>query len=246
MAGQPKLLVNAQLDKRSAANGLEREFQQLLTLQPQPAWIGYMVPSVRSVNLGCEYVSPEGRSVPGVVHLEPPDHAIILFRVTGGAVERVRVLSPDCEIDAGGVPVHWLDDVRPPESVALLGTLDRRQTVMAIAVEADPAADAALERMVASDQPEATRRQAAFWIGAAQGRRGLDTVKKILETDTSQRVRERAVSGVAASRDPESVDFLISVAKMDRDVKVRGQAIQAIGRSPDPRAKAFLEEVLKR
>ena len=37
LAAQPKLLVNAQTDTRSAASGLEREYRTLLAAQPQPA-----------------------------------------------------------------------------------------------------------------------------------------------------------------------------------------------------------------
>ena len=89
LAAQPKLLVNARLDTRSAASGLEREFQALAATQPQPAWIGYSVPVVPGAGLGCELVSPDGWWAPGVVHLEPPDHMVVLFRVESNAVERV-------------------------------------------------------------------------------------------------------------------------------------------------------------
>ena len=41
LAAQPKLLVNAQVDTRSAAAGLEQQFRPLVTAQPQPAWIAY-------------------------------------------------------------------------------------------------------------------------------------------------------------------------------------------------------------
>src|ERR1019366_2770176 len=162
LAAQPKLLVNARLDTRNAAGGLEQTFRPLVSAQPQPAWIAYSVPSTR-VNLGCDYVRG-GWSQPGVIHLEPPDRAVILFRVDGGAVERIRTVSPDCEIDAGGLPVHWLAEVKPAESVALLDSFagQRERAVSrlmdgalaAIAAHADPAADAALERWLAPGQPE--------------------------------------------------------------------------------------------
>ena len=70
LAAQPKLLVNAKLDTRPAAAGLEQTFRPLVTAQPQPAWIAYSVPSTR-VNMGCDYVR-DGWSQPGVIHLEPP------------------------------------------------------------------------------------------------------------------------------------------------------------------------------
>jgi hypothetical protein len=243
---QPKLLVNAQLDTRSAGTGLEREFRALLAAQPQPAWIAYSVPFNRSFNLGCEYVSPEGRSVPGVVYLEPPAEAVLLFRVVEGAVDRVRELSPDCEIDAGGVPFHWLTGVNPAESVALLEAINRQGVIRAIALHANAAADLALERLTGVGQLDAVRRQAAFWIGAARGRRGLDTLKSLLATETDFRIRERAVAGLAVSREPGALDLLISVAREDRDLRVRRQAMNAIGRSGNPRAQTFLEGVLKR
>jgi HEAT repeat protein len=245
LAAQPKLLINAQLDTRSASAGLDREFRSLLIAQPQPAWIAYSVPSIRSYNLGCEYVSPGGRTAPGVVHLEPPQEAVFLFRVVGGAVDRVRVLSPDCEIDAGGVPFHWLTNVRPAESVALLAAIDREETIVAIAMHADGSADAALERLLANNHSDAIRRRAAFWIGAARGSHGLETVKRLLATESDVVLRERAISGVAASSDPGAVDLLISVARTDKDMRVRRQAMNAIGRSHDPRAQAFIEQVLK-
>ena len=56
LAAQPKLLLNAQTDTRSAAAGLEREYRTLLAADPQPAWIGYSVPAIRTASLGCDYV----------------------------------------------------------------------------------------------------------------------------------------------------------------------------------------------
>ena len=91
LAAQPKLLVNAQTDTRSAAAGLEREVKTLQSAQPQPAWIGYSVPSVRSFNMGCDYVR-DGGNINGVVHLEPPNSVIdpktllvaLVFMIRGG------------------------------------------------------------------------------------------------------------------------------------------------------------------
>src|SRR5664279_2171374 len=178
LAAQPKLLVNAKVDTLSAAAGLEQTFRPLVTAQPQPAWIAYSVPSTR-VNPGCDYVR-DGWSQPalihGVIHLEPPDHAVIFFRVDSGLVERIRTLSPDCEIDAGDLPVHWLADVKPAESVALLDAFAAQRerfmdgAMTAIASHADPAADAALERYLAPNQPESIRLRVVSWFGPARGR----------------------------------------------------------------------------
>ena len=53
LTAQPKLLVNAKVDTRSASAGLEGQFRALLGTLPQPAWIGYSVASVKNY-VGCE------------------------------------------------------------------------------------------------------------------------------------------------------------------------------------------------
>jgi hypothetical protein len=252
LAAQPKLLINAKVDTRSAAAGLEREFRTLLAAEPQPAWIGYTVPAAGGQQLGCELVSPGGWYAPGVIHLEPPGHAVMLYRVEANAVSRIRTLSPDCEIDAGGVPVHWLADVQPAESVALLvpfvAQRDARGdgAVKAIALHAGPAADAALEKLVAPDQPESLRQRTAAWFGSARGRRGFDVLKDLISSDPSETVRGRAISALAVSKQPEAADLLIATARNDRNPRLRAQAIAALGRKSGPKAVAVIREAIER
>ena len=250
LAAQPKLLVNAQVQTHSAAAGLESQFKTLLSAQPQPMWIGYSVPSVRTNFLGCDYVR-DGFSQPGVVHLEPPDHAVILFRVDANQVNRIRTLSPDCEIDAGNVPVHWLTDVQPAQSIALLVSMmperDRvgDSPVSAIAQHADPAADQALERFLAIDQPESLRLRAVSALGSARGRHGFDVLKKLIAGDPDERVRERAISGLSNSKEPDALDLLISIAKSDQNARLRQQAVSALARKPGPVVVSTLSKVIE-
>jgi hypothetical protein len=238
LAAQPKLLVNAKVDTRSASAGLEPAFRALVTAQPQPAWIGYVVPSVRTFNLGCEYVNGNGGGSAGVVHLEPPDHALILFRVENNTIDRIRSLSPECQIDAGDVPFHWISDVQPAQSVALLATFATEHdkpyngALNAISMHADPSADQALDRFLAPDQPQSLRLRVVSWMGSARGRHGLDTLKKLIDNDPDLRVRERAVSALASSRDPEALNTLIAIARSDKSAKMRAQAIGDLNRQP--------------
>ena len=239
LAGQPKLLVNAKVDTRPAAAGLESVFHSLLGQQPQPAWIGYSVPAVRTGGMGCEYVR-DGFSSPGVVHLEPPDHTVVLFRVEGGVVMRIRSLSPDCEIDAGGLPVHWLTDVAPAQSVALLASLIPNRDIpgdgalSAIALHSDPSADAVLDRYLEPNQPQTVRLRAVSWMGAYRGRHGFEAIRKIIAGDPDGRVRERAVQSLASSKEPESGPLLVSLARGDQDARIREQAISALASSRRP------------
>ena len=192
LAAPPKLLVNAQLDTVSAAGGLERAFRPLLA---QPGWIGYIVPLVRGLNLGCDYVSPGGRTAPGVIHLEPPDHAVILFRAEAGAVTRIRVLSPDCEVDAGGSAVHWLDDVRPSESTMLLETF-ANAPAGALKNQRDPVRHGAIYAVSVTEDPAAT-----------------DFLISLARKDPDASVRRESVSALARSKDPRAVAFLEEVLR---------------------------------
>jgi hypothetical protein len=207
------------------------------------------VPTNR-VNLGCDYVR-DGWSQPGVIHLEPPDHAVILFRVDSGAVERIRTLSPDCEIDAGDLPVHWLAEVKPAESVALLDTFaTQRERFMdgamgAIAAHADPAADAAIGRFLAPSQPESVRLRVVNRLGNMRGRRGFDMLKNVIAGDPSDRVRERAISTLGNSREPEAIDLLMSIARKDANPRMRMQALSALDRHSGAKVLGTLKEAIE-
>jgi hypothetical protein len=249
LVAQPKLLVNARVDTRSAGGGLEREFQTLLAAQPQPAWIGYEVPSVPDAGLNCEYVR-DTLTAPGVIHLEPPGRAVVLVRVEAQAAGKIRILSPDCEIDAGGLALHWLAGVGPAESVTLLAgfVTDRKlatSAVAAIASHADPAADVVLDSLVQPAQPEWLRRTAVFLIGSQRGSHGAEIVNGVIANDPSEAVRRRAVESLGSRRDGAGVPLLIELVKTSRDAAVRKQAMTALEASRDPRAGAFFEELLK-
>jgi len=236
---QPKLLVNAKVDTRSAAAGLEREFKALLTGQPQPAWIGYSVPAVRGAEMGCEYVH-DGYGTTGIVHLEPPDHAVILFRVEGDKVNKLRNVSPDCEIDAGGLPLHWLTDVAPAQSVALLATfipqreLDSNGALNAIATHADPAADPVLDRYLAPSTPDWLRRRAASLEASERGLHGVEAVKNVIANDPSEQVKQSALSGLARNKEPQALTLLTETARTAKEPRTRIQAISSLNRKEGP------------
>jgi hypothetical protein len=226
LIAQPKLLVNAQTDTKSAAAGLEQTLRPLIAA-PQPAWIAYSVPSTRA-GLGCDYVR-DGWNQPGVIHLEPPDHVVILYRVEGGEILRIRSLSPDCEIDAGNLPFHWLNEVKPAESVAFLNNLaDKRDrysdsALNAIALHSDPSAEATLKRYLAPNQPSAVRVRAVNWFG-------FPALKDLAASDPDERVRERAISRLGSLRQPETIDVLIPLARKDTNPRIRMAALSALNR----------------
>src|SRR5690606_37805412 len=95
----------------------------------------------------------------GRCRLEPPTELVVLARVEGGSLVDIRSLSVDCDIDAGGMPLVWLEGVRPDDSVAWLSSLApaarpepprerlARAATGAIALHATPAASQPLIRL---------------------------------------------------------------------------------------------------
>lgn len=226
------LLLSLSLEgglEAARGSSLEQTFREQY-VQAQPAWIGYTVPAVAGHEQSCDY--NQGVRAPGPVHLEPPDRVQILLRIQDNQVGRIRAISGDCQLDADGVPLRWIRDVRPAESVAFLATFvmaDRDRVrdgaVSAIALHADTAADEALERFAAAGQPESLREKAIFWMGAARGRRGFENLRRIVTADAGDRVRDKAVFALSISKEPQALDTLIAVARNDASAHVRGQAL---------------------
>jgi HEAT repeat protein len=192
----------------------------------------------------------------GPVRLEGSDRMTVLFRVAERRVDRVRIFSDDCELDAGGRPVVWLADVKPPDSIALLESLvgpepqqrDRvvEGAISAIALHGDAAADAALDRLVATDRPDAVRKKVTFWLGNARGRHGLDVLKRVLRDDPSIEVRKGAVFGVSQSHEKDAFDTLANTARTDPEPRLRSEALFWIAQQNDSRAPAIILEALEK
>jgi hypothetical protein len=193
-----------------------------------------------------------GAAPAGPIKLEGPDQMVVLFRIVNRQVERVRVFSEDCELDAGGRDVTWLTGVRPAESVALLesmvtSTLDRRDritdgAITAIAMTDDAAADASLERLLAPALPSYIRERVPFWLGNARGRRGLELLQRVMTSDPSTEVRKKAVFGISQSRETNAVDVLMSTARGDSSPTIRGEAIFWLANKAGARAAAAITE----
>jgi HEAT repeat protein len=189
------------------------------------------------------------------IKLEGPESFVVLYRVEEKAVRKIRIFSQDCELDAGGRTIHWLDGVKGPDSIALLTTFiahtedkgDRLtdSAITAIAMHKDEAADAALERLVATSQPDFVRKKVVFWLGNSRGRRGFETVRRIAKDDPSDDVRKRAMFALSQSRKPEALQTLIQFAHQDASPKVRGEAIFWLSQKAGQRAAAEITSAIE-
>ena len=275
----PSRLVNARVETRSAAGGLEPAFRAAVAAARAPAWIGYAVPtegrhqmccwdSTDEVGLGCPGCRLEGRgsfSVRGdrdrsdrTLSLEGDETILVLFRAEQGRLDRIRTYSSGCALDAGGLSVVWLTDVKPAESVRLLRSLvasggseergGRRveePALAALAFHADPSALEALIGLARQDASGHVRGQALFWLAQRAGSKVAGVITRAIEDDPETEVKKRAVFALSQLPHDEGVPLLIDTARKNRNPAVRRQAVFWLGQSNDPRALAFFEEVLK-
>lgn len=241
--GQPRF-VNARVETRAGAAGLEKALGDVVASRGAASWVGYTVAAVPGRRGGCDmdrYPSrvyleglpaghePEDRQR---VALEASREMAILVRVEAGTVQKVRSFSTDCEIDAGGLPVIWLTGVSGAESVSLLrgwvtreADLKGEPALAALAMHKDPSAQQALEAFVAAGQPARLRKRAAFWLGAARGDAGFDVLRRLVTSPDEAGWRRDLVFPVSLARRPEATDLLIRLARHDASAEVRKQAM---------------------
>ncbi len=244
---QQPTVQNARMETRAVSGGLESTMRGILAAQSAPAWVGYAVPMVagehqmccwnNNVKCGCSLEEHHGVTVNGnqtTVKLEGPRDLVVLFRMESHQIGKIRTFTPDCGLDAGGLPFIWLTGVAAPESIRYLVALAKSNTaekrkaegaVAAMAMHADPSADAALEEMEAPSQPEEVRKQAIFWLGNARGHRGFEIVSRVVREDPSDKIREHAIFALTQNKDPKALEVIASVAHNDKSGHVRGQAL---------------------
>jgi HEAT repeat protein len=275
-AAQQPRVINGRLQPAASAGSLESMFQRLVAAQTEPAWIGYTVAALKDRQICCSgdtwmsdgvvitngrlascTLEPTDRAVQrntgdvqvrNPVRLEGPETFTVLYRAENHAVERIRILSSDCDLDAGGRTIHWIENVSGSDSVKLLATFVSKTeqrtdkltdgALAAIAMHRDEAADSTLERFGSGDSPVFVRKKVAFWLGNARGHRGFETVRRMARTDPSDDVRKSAMFALSQSPDDQAVAELIRFARKDKSPRVRGEAIFWLGQKAGRKAEA--------
>jgi hypothetical protein len=245
---QPERLGNGPVTARALAGPL----QAALDVPGVPRWVGYEVLATPGDRWMCDWTEwARGQPPARATRLEPADAIYVFYRLDGGRVDRVRVFSPGCAIDAGGRPVEWLTGVTPAESVGVLAALarqsERRLVDGALAALSMHAAQQALAEIVAVARYGATshaRGQALFWLAQRAGTQAVGAIEEALARDPDTDVKKRAVFALSQLPRDEGVPRLIEVARSHSNAAVRRQAMFWLGQSGDPRALAFFETVL--
>ncbi len=243
-------VTNGHVVERAVAGGLAPTIAQLANRESGVAWIGYAVPMVAGDHRMCDW---KDGGVP--VRLEPSDTLMVMLRLEAGQVERIRALSENCRIDAGGRTVHWLTGVRPAESVAWLRArvtatgVTRRVAdgaLSALALHAEPAALDWLLSTARTGSTTQVRGQALFWLSQRAGQRAIGAIAEAIERDPDTEVKRKAVFALSQLPADDGVPRLIQIARAHSNPAVRKQAFFWLGQSRDPRALAFFVEVLGR
>lgn len=219
---EPQKIQNAQLQSQPATS-LARDVAAVAAQATDPStpiWVAWLVPMVDGERSLCCYhvddyapngvrgcrmepVEPDApRTAPqfpaptGPVQLESGTQVTMYVRLVGQRVERLRALSDDCPVDAGGRAVRWLTGVSGADSVAWLTSVARDEkmeadlrfkvataAVRAVALHRDPSAVVALIALA-----EATP-----------------------ASPVATQIRREAVTGLGQSRDPRALQFLQNV-----------------------------------
>ncbi|HEU5251605.1 MAG TPA: HEAT repeat domain-containing protein [Thermoanaerobaculia bacterium] len=279
-APPPAKLQNAQVTSRALASGGLREEVETAGRSGAVSWLGYEQDVVDGDRQMCCFQSLRSsrrrdgdRLCCGGCRLEqegafsidsPGDRSVelersrffVLIRVAEGGVDRVRALSEDCGIDAGGKPFMWLTGVSPSESLTFLRSLvapfakrgyDRNragEALAAIAAHAAPAAAGVLMDFLAPGQPIEVRKQAAFWLGNSRGRRGFEALRSS-RSDPDPEFRRHLTFCFSQSPVPEAVAELIAMAKEDPDGGVRGQALFWLAQKAADRAAETIQNAIR-
>jgi hypothetical protein len=241
-------VTNAQVDTRQTTQSVEREVAALAA-RKDDRWIGYRIQVARG-RRGMECYERTK------IALEPAREIFVLARLEAGEVVRIRTATPECEIDAGGLPFVWFDGVKPDDSVAWLTSLINapatsersnrvvKPAVVALAMHDGNAATRSLVAIARENPVARMRSDALFWLGQRAGDEALTTISEAIDRDPETEVKRRAVFALSQLPKDEGIPKLIEVARNNRNAAVRRQAMFWLGQSNDPRALTFFEEIL--
>jgi hypothetical protein len=234
-------ITNAKTETRRVSQPLDREIQAVAA-RGETAWVGYRLPAVPYVRHLC--------SAP--VQLEPATEMIVLARVNASGVDRLRTFTPNCEIDAGEMPVIWLEGVTPDASATWLASVVvgakevslLEPALLGLALNPGTVASRSLVTFARDDARPTVRSRALTSLAERAEQEASATIQNAIANDPDTEVKKTAVAALSRMTKDEGVPLLIQVARTNGNVDVRKQAMFWLGESKDPRAVSFFEEIL--
>lgn len=256
---------NAQLHRLGASSNLEADLAALMDRLGPPAWAGYAVPGVAGSRSTCcgdcgwrgvcrleeghnSYESSDEDE------LQVTDTILVLYRIERDHIDKIRTFSSDCELDAEGMPVYWWSDVDPQQSLSLLekqvatpgSTGTGEKAVQSIALHRDPRAATLLEAFATGAASPDVAEKAIFWMGAARGRAGLESLRRVKREVRDEDLREQITFALYISKAPGSTTELIDMARHDPNRHTRGKALFWLGQRAGRRAVETIKEAVEK
>jgi len=234
MAAQgPPAVKNGVVETRAFAGDLAAQ------LKSGPAtWFGYEIKTERKGDQWCDgqHKSP--------IQLEGSDRAAVLLRVENNQVQKLRVYSLECALDAGGLPFVWLTGVSEKAGLGYLKGLSNESAIFAISQHAGMEATDILIDFAKNNKSTHWREQALFWLAQRAGAKSAAAIVDAIVNDPDTGVKKKAVFALSQLPASEGVPKLIEVASTQRNPEVRKQAFFWLGQSHDERAIKYIEDVL--
>jgi hypothetical protein len=235
---QQPTVVHGQVTTEAANHGLGTVVDGLKQ-QKDAVWVGYSIPVINKFSSGwnsshIDYLEGDHDAIVNESEgtNQSSDHAVILLRIADGAVMKLRVESPERELDAGGLRFVWLNGVEADDSVRVLTDLARQgavrhlhdSAVFAISVHRTNAATAALVNLAGPSNDLGLREKAAFWLASQRGQDGLVAIQRFARDDSDPKFREKLAFDLTLSKDPAALNELIRMAHEDASPQVRKRA----------------------
>jgi len=232
-AQNPPSVKNGVVETRAFAGDLTAQ------LKSGPAtWFGYEIKTERKSDQWCDgqHQSP--------IQLEGSDRAAVLLRVENNQVQKLKVYSLECALDAGGLPFVWLTGVSAEASLGYLKGLSNDGAIFAISQHAGTQATDILIDEAKNNKSPHWREQALFWLAQRAGAKSAAAIVDAITNDPDTGVKKKAVFALSQLPASEGVPKLIEVASTQRNPEVRKQAFFWLGQSHDERAIKYIEDVL--
>ena len=260
-------IQNGKVETRTGA-AIDREIAAVSPAgSTEPVWVAWRAPMIRGdrdmcswygdrfgtirgmvMDEGSVFVTTDG-TMPGTrpqftapsgpIPLEAGTSLVVLARVIGGSVERLRTVADDCPLDAGGRAVYWLSSITSAESLRFLTTLTRpvatdrsmfdlerslaNGAVRSIGYHLDAGANAVLDGLATNHTDTSVRRAAAGTLASHRGAAGLQTVRRLLAAATDPAERRSLVGALGQSREAAVVEALRPLTR-DADAQIRSDA----------------------
>ncbi len=138
------------------------------------------------------------------------DSVRVYARLAGGKVERLRVLSATCPVEAK-TPIRDLGNVAADDSARWLTTLSKRndadknddfgENVLAgLAMHRGDLAQNTLAEIARGNGSAETRKKAVFWLALLRGTAGAEVVSSSMFNDKDPEVRQHAAFAITQSK----------------------------------------------